>query len=85
MFMKYGNSKEKNNSNTNRDISIYTQGTKLSFGYKYNVNHPLINELYKRYKEQNGLAQNFPLSNAQRKEFENYLDIYFAEQEIQNK
>lgn len=76
--------KKKNNSNTNNAISIYTTG-KYSFGYKYNVNHPIINELYKRYKEQHGIAQNFPMSNAQRADFESYLDKYFAEHELQNK
>lgn len=76
--MYIGDKDKENNSNTNKTISIYTQG-KYTFGYKYNVNHPLINDLYRRYKKWKGISQTSPMSSAQRKEFENYLDKYFAE------
>lgn len=85
LFMYYVKSKENDNSNTNKDISIYTSGNKMSFGYKYNVNHPFINQLLQDYKKRNGIAPNIPMSNAQRKEFDCYVDKFFAEQEIQNK
>lgn len=42
-------------------------------GFKFNVNHPKINALYRRYKEWKGLPQSMPISNADRFEFEKYL------------
>lgn len=68
-----------NNSKTNKVISIYTQGD--MFGYKYNVNHPFINDLYRRYKKWKGISQSSPMSNEQRKDFETYLDSFFANQD----
>lgn len=81
--MYIGDKDKENNSNTNKTISIYTQG-KYTFGYKYNVNHPIINELYHRYKEQHGIAHNHPMTNAQRADFEKFLDKYFDEHGITN-
>ncbi len=52
--------------------SIYTENNQ--YGYKYNINHPKVNELYRRYKVWKGLAVQFPLTDAQRKDFESYLD-----------
>jgi hypothetical protein len=75
--MNYINSKE-NNSNTNKVRSIYTEG--YSFGYRYNVNHPFINDLYRRYKKWKNIPEASPMSNEERHEFEKYLDDFFAKQ-----
>lgn len=40
------------------------------YGYRLNVNHPQINELYKRYLVWKGLNYGFPISDAERFEFE---------------
>lgn len=80
--MHIGIKDKENKSNTHKDISIYTQGSPLSFGYKYNVNHPLINDLYRRYKKWKGIPESSPMSNAQRADFESYIDKYLAENEI---
>lgn len=55
--------------------SIYLQNNK--HGFRYNINHPKINELYRRYKKWQGIPQGDPLSDEQRREFENYLDGIF--------
>ena len=51
------------------DIFIYNS----PYGYRLNVNHPRINELYRRYKEWKSFPQNMPLSDSERKEFESYI------------
>lgn len=43
------------------------------YGYKLNVNHPKINDLYRRYKKWKGLPDSKPLSDEQRFEFEGYV------------
>lgn len=62
---------------TNAD-SIYTQDNR--YGYRYNINHPTIRELYERYVNWKGLSNAYPLSDGERKEFEGYLDKYFGDQ-----
>lgn len=47
--------------------SVYCGENK--WGYKLNINHPVINRFYKQYKEDIG-AGNYPLSDAERLEFE---------------
>jgi hypothetical protein len=39
-------------------------------GYIYNVNHPLINHLYRQYKERHNLPGHFPISDKERRRFE---------------
>ena len=39
-------------------------------GFCLNVNHPLIREIYWRYKEKNGIPRRYPLSDNERLEFE---------------
>lgn len=46
------------------------------YGYRYNVNHPIVNDLYRRYVKWKGIAR--PLTDAERFEFEKYLDRVFA-------
>lgn len=55
-----------------QEISIYTENN--PYGYKYNINHPKVNELYRRYKVWKGYPVQYPLTDAQRKDFESYLD-----------
>ena len=43
------------------------------YGYKLNLNNPKIKELYYRYKKFIGIAREIPLSDEQRREFENYI------------
>ena len=43
------------------------------YGYRVNVNHSRINELYRRYKAWKGLPCNMPLTDEQRKDFEKYI------------
>lgn len=40
------------------------------YGYRLNVNHPKIRDLYRRYKAWKGLPPQFTLSDANRFEFE---------------
>lgn len=54
-------------------VSIYTQNN--PYGYKYNINHPKIRELYERYKEWKGIHT--VLSDEERFEFEDYLTKHF--------
>ena len=69
----YMNSNKKENNN----ISVFSGYN--PYGYRYNVNHPYINELYCRYKKWKGIPQSDPMSNEQRKEFEAYVDSIFSE------
>lgn len=55
----------------NKNNSIFLFNNPL--GFKININHELINPLYRRYKELKGLSIKFPISNQERIEFENYL------------
>lgn len=54
------------------ETSIYAPNN--PYGYKYNINHPKVNELYRRYKVWKGYAVSYPLTDEQRKDFESYLD-----------
>ncbi len=47
-------------------------------GFRYNINHPKVNELYRRYKKWQGIPQGDPLDNEQRRDFEKYLDGIFS-------
>jgi len=58
--------------------SIYNENA--LFGFRYNVNHPYINNLYRRYKKWKGIPESSPMSNEQRREFEIYLDGLFSSQ-----
>lgn len=53
------------------DISIYNASN--PYGYKYNVNHPKVNELYRRYQAWKGIGQR-PMTDDERKDFESYID-----------
>ena len=44
------------------------------YGCRYNVNHPLIRRYYLRFKEKIGVPGHFPISDAQRQEFERHMD-----------
>ena len=52
-------------------ISIYCAPNK--YGFRLNLRHPKINELYRRYKAWKGYAPHLPLSDNERREFENYI------------
>lgn len=43
------------------------------YGFRLNINHPQINDLYRRYKRWKGLIGHFPITDAQRREFEQYI------------
>lgn len=43
------------------------------YGYRLNINHPKIHELYQRYKAWKGIPNQFPLSDAERLEFESIV------------
>lgn len=58
-------------------VSIYC--SENPYGYRYNINHPKINELYKRYTKWKGLIGR-PLTDAERYEFERYLDTVFVKE-----
>lgn len=57
-------------------ISIYTQNN--PYGYKYNINHPKVRDLYERYKDWKGI-KDIP-SDAERFEFEDYLTKHFEKE-----
>lgn len=52
-------------------ISIYNNNNPC--GYRYNVSHPKIRELYDRYCAWKHIAGR-PLTDAERMDFEKYLD-----------
>lgn len=54
-----------------KDISIYCSPN--PYGYRYNVNHPKINELYHRYLKWKGIVGR-PMTDKERYEFESYID-----------
>lgn len=43
------------------------------YGYQININHPQINDLYRRYLKWKGIPQWCPLSDKERFEFEAYI------------
>lgn len=50
------------------DSSIYCRGN--PYGFKYNVNHPLIGHLYGQYKRNHDLPEHYPISDPERRHFE---------------
>lgn len=50
------------------DRGIYCENNPC--GFKYNVNHSLINHLYRQYKRNHGLPEHFPISDTERHRFE---------------
>ena len=49
-------------------------GIPNQYGYRYNINHPVVAVYYQRYKEEHHLHRCFPLSDKQRWEFERGMD-----------
>lgn len=49
-------------------------GIPNQYGYRYNINHPVVAVYYQRYKEKHHLHCCFPLSDKQRWEFERGMD-----------
>lgn len=43
------------------------------YGYRVNINHPRVAELYERYKRWKGIAHTTPMSDNERTEFETYI------------
>lgn len=52
--------------------NLYIENSK--YGYKLNINHPLIRDLYTRYKRWRNIPYNTPLSDNERFEFEDYAE-----------
>ena len=52
--------------------NLYIENSK--YGYKLNINHPLIRDLYTRYKRWKNIPYNVPLSDNERLEFEDYIE-----------
>lgn len=61
--------------NKSKEESIYAAGN--PYGFRYNINHPYINKLYRRYKVWKDIKGR-PPRDAERREFEKYLDKLFA-------
>lgn len=57
--------------NINSEMSMFIYNN--PYGYRLNVNHPRINELYRRFKAWKGIAPHLPLSGEERKEFETFV------------
>ena len=59
---------------------IYTEddlictGKPSRYGYRYNLNQPVVSGYYQRYLEKHRLHRCFPLSDQQRCEFERGMD-----------
>ena len=53
---------------------MYTVGN--PYGFRYNVNHPYINNLYRRFKRWKDIDR--PCTEKERFEFEAYLDKMIA-------
>lgn len=43
------------------------------YGYRVDISHPQIKPLYERFKKWKGVPDWCPLSDDERKEFENYI------------
>lgn len=43
------------------------------YGYRVNIVHPAVAPLYERFRRWKGIPRNFPLSDAERLEFESYI------------
>ena len=61
----------------NNNISIYCQPN--IYGYRYNINHPKINELYNRYLKWKGIVGR-PMTDKERYDFESYIDKLIKKQ-----
>lgn len=59
----------------NTDISIYCNHNE--WGYRYNINHPKIYELYQRYCKWKNIHR--PMTDDERKDFESYIDKLIKE------
>lgn len=51
--------------------SVYTVDNQ--YGYRLNINHPLIRKFYYRYKRWKNIPVNMPLSDKERFDFEEYI------------
>ena len=49
------------------------------YGFRYNINHPKIDELFRRYLVWKGIVKR-PPTDAERREFEAYIDTLIAKQ-----
>lgn len=43
------------------------------YGYRVNIAHPAVAPLYERFRRWKGIPRNFPMSDAERLEFESYI------------
>lgn len=55
------------------------------YGYKYNINHPTIAEMYDHYKQSRGLPMHYPISDKARKTFEEIIARLIAAGKIKIK
>ena len=46
------------------------------YGYRLNLHHPVVSELYDRFKDWKGIPRRYPLSDKERFEFEEYVFRY---------
>jgi hypothetical protein len=53
------------------DRGIFTKDN--PYGFLYDINHPVIGELYRRYKARRGLPSDKGISDAERRRFEWYI------------
>ena len=51
---------------------LCTQGN--PYGYRYNVNHPWVNPIYREYSREIGVPYGFALTDLQRRGFDLYMD-----------
>lgn len=67
------------------DDTIYRRGELSNFshiGYRYNINHPVINQLWEQYKAFRGLPQNMAPPDKERWSFEKNVDKMIDEGRI---
>lgn len=60
--------------NNSKLVSIYCKHN--AYGYRYNINHPRISDLYNRFRKWKNIDSR-PLTDSERFEFEKYLDGIF--------
>lgn len=53
---------------------LYTQNN--AYGYRYNVNHPWVRPIYRAYCERIGARSGCPLTDLERRGFDQYLEEY---------
>lgn len=51
-----------------KPVSIWAGGNE--YGYRFNINHPRVKELYVQYQNEHGLDINIPMTDEQRRTFE---------------